>query len=666
MVRRRASALLLVGGALFAAAPPLAGDGVPPKDLRADVRTLNTPWRFDPPRDAAAWQARARVLRQQILVAAGLWPLPERCPLRAHVFGRTEHGDYSVEKVFFESYPGFYVTGNLYRPLGRPGPFPGILSPHGHWSYGRLENSPTGSVIGRAISFARQGYVVFSPDMVGYDDSRQVDHRLLDPRLAQWGIGSLGLHLWNSIRGLDFLESLPEVDRDRLACTGASGGGTQTFLLAAVDERVKVAAPVNMISHAMQGGDVCENAPILRLDASNMEIGALAAPRPMIMVAATGDWTKDTPRVEFPSVQAVYRLLGAADAVESVQFDAPHNYNRQSREAVYAFFARRLLDANDTSAFVEREFDTGPLKDLLVFFDHGLPAEAKTQRQVVDALLGDAKAQVAALLPRDASSLGRFRDTLGVSLARVLAAEVPPAADLVEAAVPGPAATGARDVVIGRGGRGDRVPIRVWGRPGAGATVLVVHPDGAAGVPPSLVDALRRRGRLVASVDAFDTGVAAAPRDASDRFFTTYNRTDDALRAQDIITAAAWLRKQRGTRNVALAGLGRAGLWSLLAAGLAPGLDAVAADVDRFPTSDDDAYLGRVFVPLFRKAGGFDAAVLMALGGGSRLLLHDTGGAFDTGPIEASARGLGAERRLKVVREAASEADVVAWLTAGE
>ncbi|MFN8093997.1 MAG: acetylxylan esterase [Vicinamibacteria bacterium] len=667
MVPRRGPAVLVVAGVLLAQALPAGAGSLPPRDERAAVRTLDTPWRFDAPRDAAAWQARAKLLRQQVLVAAGLWPLPERRPLRAQVFGRTTHGDYSVEKVFFESYPGFYVTGNLYRPLGRTGPFPGVLSPHGHWSYGRLENSATGSVIGRAISLARQGYVVFSHDMVGYDDSRQVDHRLLDPALAQWGIGSLGLHLWNSVRGLDFLESLPDVDRARLACTGASGGGTQTFLLAAIDERVRVSAPVNMISHTMQGGDVCENAPILRLDASNMELGALTAPRPMIMVAATGDWTKDTPRVEYPAVKAVYSLLGATDALESVQFDAPHNYNRKSREAVYAFFARRILGATDTASYAEREFDTGPLKDLLVFFDRGLPPEAKTQAQITDALVADAKAQVAALLPRDAAGLARFRETLGVSLERVLAAEAPAAADVLDAPANGTSApAGARDLVIGRRDRGDRVPLRVWGRPGAKAAVLVVHPEGAAGVSASLVDALRRRGRLVASVDAFNSGAAAAPRDASDRFFTTYNRTDDALRAQDVLTAVAWLKKQPGVRSVCLAGLGRAGLWSLLAAGLAPGVDAVAADVDRFPTADDDAYLGRVFVPLFRKAGGFDAAIVASLGAGSRVFLHDTAGAFDTARAEAAAQATGAARRLKVVGEAASDAEVVAWLTAGK
>jgi len=125
-------------------------------------------------------------------VSAGLWPVPEKGPLNARVFGRIERSDYSIEKVFFESHPGFYVTGNLYRPVGKTGPFPGVLSPHGHWAYGRLENGADGSIPARGISLARQGYVVFSYDMVGYNDSRQVDHRLFDPRLAQWGIGRSG------------------------------------------------------------------------------------------------------------------------------------------------------------------------------------------------------------------------------------------------------------------------------------------------------------------------------------------------------------------------------------------------------------------------------------------------------------------------------------------
>ncbi len=151
---------------------------------------------------------------------------------------------------------------------------------------------------------------------------------------------------------LDFLESLPYVQRDAIGATGASGGGTQVFLLAAVDERVAVAAPVNMISLHMQGGCLCENQPGLRLDTNNVEIAATIAPRPLLMVSATGDWTTNTMQREYPAVRALYALRGAADRVHGVQFDAPHNYNRDSREAVYAWMARWLQKA---PADVQRE-----------------------------------------------------------------------------------------------------------------------------------------------------------------------------------------------------------------------------------------------------------------------------------------------------------------------
>ncbi len=479
--------------------------------------------------------------------------------------------------------------------MGKTGPFPGVLSPHGHWAYGRLENGADGSIPARGISLARQGYVVFSYDMVGYNDSRQVDHRLLDPRLAQWGIGSLGLHLWNSIRSVDFLESLPDVDKSRLACTGASGGGTQTFLLTAVDDRVKVSAPVNMISHYMQGGDVCENAPNLRLDTSNVEIGALMAPRPMLMVSAAGDWTRDTPRIEFPAIESVYALLGAKDRVATVQFIADHNYNRDSREAVYGFFARWVLGRPDASPVREPEYTPELPPDLLVFFGRELPKEAKTQQQIVDGLVEARKAQLAALRPRDAAGLARFREVLEPGLRHVLAAEYPAADAILESPSSSGVKAGVRDLVLGRRGRGDRVPVRVWvAPPDSRKAVLVVHPDGIAGASAhegSLLDPLRRQGFLVASLDAFNTGSARVQRDTSDRFFTTYNRTDDANRVQDILTALAWLKRQPGVRTVSLVGLERAGLWCLLAQALAPGLDAVVADADAFATERDESYL---------------------------------------------------------------------------
>jgi dienelactone hydrolase len=643
---------------LLAYVPRARGEAPPAFDRRVEARTLNTPWSFIPPVDAKAWRSRAALLRAQILVSAGLWPLPEKCPLDPHVFGRIERADYSVEKVYFESRAGFFVTGNLYRPLGKPGPFPGVLSPHGHWDYGRLENSAAASVPARCIALARQGYVVFSYDMVGYNDSRQVDHRLLDPRLSQWAIGSLSLHLWNSIRSLDFLETLPDVDKGRIGCTGASGGATQAFLLAAVDDRVSVSAPVNMISHTMQGGDVCENAPNLRLDASNIEIAALTAPRPMLMVAATGDWTRDTPRVEFPAIQGVYSLLGAREKLESVQFSADHNYNRDSREAMYRWFGRWLLGKPDAPV-AEPSGHVEQPSDLLVFFGRELPAGARTQQQIVDALIAEARAQLQALRPRDAAGLVRFRELLGPLYRHTLAAEYPDAGALLEQT------SGAGGFVIGRRGVGDRVPVRLWTpRPRATSrATLIVHPDGIAGVAArarSLVEPLRESGQLVASLDAFNTGSALGARDTGDRFFSTYNRTDDANRVQDILTTLAWLKQQPRVRKLSLVGLERAGLWCLLAQALAPDLDAVIADADRFPTDSDDAYLAQLFVPLFRKAGGFETAITLGLG--KRLRLHDTENAFETARVEETSRLVRAGGALELSREKLSDAELVSWL----
>jgi len=125
-------------------------------DTRHEMPAYNT---------RAEWEERAAYIRDRVLISAGLLPWPEKTPLNAHISGKNDRGDYTVEKVYFESYPGFYVTGNLYRPQGRPGPYPGVLTPHGHWKQGRLAHEERGSVPGRCINFARQGYIVFSYSM---------------------------------------------------------------------------------------------------------------------------------------------------------------------------------------------------------------------------------------------------------------------------------------------------------------------------------------------------------------------------------------------------------------------------------------------------------------------------------------------------------------------
>src|SRR5438552_14391452 len=227
---------------ILSVAAPVLSQKLPEADRRAVVppMTVNTARSFPKIQSRAEWESRAAQIREQVLVSCGLWPLPEKTPLNAKIFGRIERDGYTVEKVSFETYPRFYLAGNLYRPLGKgAGPFPAVLNPHGHWKQGRLVDNELTSIAARCINFARQGMVAFSWDMVGYNDTVQVKHRFArDPTNLLWNISLMGLQAWNSIRAVDFLESLPEVDKSRIGCTGASGGGTQTFMLGGIDRRL--------------------------------------------------------------------------------------------------------------------------------------------------------------------------------------------------------------------------------------------------------------------------------------------------------------------------------------------------------------------------------------------------------------------------------------------
>lgn len=552
---------------------------IPSEDSRnANVPDTNTHFTMPVYRTLAEWEAHKQKLKNQILFAAGLLPMPVKNPLHPVIFGRIEHPDYSVEKVYIETLPGYYLGGNLYRPRGRAGKLPGMLTTHGHWDYGRLEHQPLNSVPLRAINLARQGFVVFSYDMVGYNDSVQTPHDFGGPREQLWGFGPLGLQLWNSIRALDFLQSLPDVDPEQIAMTGESGGGTQTFLLTAVDDRVKLSVPVNMISAIMQGGGLCENAPGLRFDTFNVEVGAMMAPRPMLMIAATGDWTKNTPREEYPAIRSIYELYGKGDNVETVQIDAPHNYNRASREAMYKFFGKRILglqaEVKERNAHIEK------LQDMLVWHGKTLPANAVTYDQLLEQWIAAAKKQ-----------------SVDVEALRLALAMEWPERVIAER-------EGER-ILLTRPGKGDRVPgLRI----GSGVpSIVVVGPDGAeAARKDPVAQELIRAGKPVLILTAFQTGDAVAPRDRSAQHFLTFNRSDDANRVQDILSALAYL-KQEGAQNLRVAGIGKAAIWGLFAAAAAPVPVTPEGNVDSF-TGTDQNFIDLFFVPGIQRAGGLEAA----------------------------------------------------------
>lgn len=291
-------------------------------------------------RSKSDWQKHADKIRKQLREGMELTVLPDRTPLNPKYRNKKELDGYSVESVVFESTPGFYVTGNLYRPLGKlkKKSLAVILSPHGHWSrpedYGRFRDD----MQFRCASLAKMGAVVFAYDMVGYGESVQLPHK------TEKG---LRLQTWNSMRIIDFLLTLPEADPDRIGVSGASGGGTQTFMLTALDPRVKVSAPVVMASSHFFGGCTCESGMPVHRDGdevyTNIEIACAAAPKPLLLVSDGKDWTKTTEKIEYPFARAIYKLFGKEGNVENVHLvNEGHDYGINKRLAVYDFFAKHL------------------------------------------------------------------------------------------------------------------------------------------------------------------------------------------------------------------------------------------------------------------------------------------------------------------------------------
>ena len=531
------------------------------------VRTLNSYHSFVVPKTLAEWEARSQALREQLLVAMGLWPLPKRTPLNAVIHGKIERKGYTVEKVYFASQPGHYVSGNLYRPtmpLAAGEKRPAVLTPHGHNKNGRFCETPDASIPellktkaestpeaakyhlqAKCAMLARLGFVVFHYDMVGNADSLAIPHAegFKDVKAELWSQNAMGLQTWNSFRAYDFLESLPDVDAKKIGVTGQSGGGTQTFILCALDPRPVVAFPAVMVSTTMQGGCVCENCSLLRTHTDNVEVAALFAPKPMALSCAD-DWTMQFLKDGYglPELKKLYGLYGKEENVAAKLWpEYPHNYNQPAREFMYSWFVKHLMGR--TEEIKETPFVPILPKDLSVYdANHPRPqdemnATAIRQRWTTEAT-EDAKLKSREVV------LPAIRAMIASDLPTKIAIRKGPLESKHEGFT-------MHRAVIGRENERDAVPFAgVYGPKLEAKCVIWIHPKGKASLlngdslaapVKSLVDA----GYAVVAIDLLGTGEQAfsKPYTVDPKFagYTLgYNRSLFANRVHDILTGVAF------------------------------------------------------------------------------------------------------------------------------
>jgi dienelactone hydrolase len=718
-------ALLLV--ALLArptlAAPRGLPDGQKPADARLEPpKDLNGYFPFTPPATASEWEARAAEVRRQVLVSQGIWPMPKRSPPNAVIHGRIDMGDYTVEKAYLESFPGHFVTGSLYRPKLKADKYPVVLCPHGHWPNGRFvdqgeaatrkmitegaerfEDGGRSPLQSRCMQLARMGCIVFHYDMIGYADSKQISfdvaHRYGKPRpemegSTDWGFFSpqaelrcqsiMGLQTYNSVRALDWLLELPEVDATRVGVTGASGGGTQTFLLAAIDPRVTAQFPAVMVSTAMQGGCTCENCSLLRINTGNIELAALFAPKPLGMAAAN-DWTKEIMTKGLPELQQLYKLLGKPDNVMAKALTHfPHNYNYVSRAAMYSWFNKHLK-LGQPEPIVEGPYHRLSADELTVWdsFHPQPPSGDDYERKLSQQWADDSAQQLAALTPKDKSSLEEYRRVVGGGWETLIGRQKLGRAqvewknkfkqkhdDWIEFAG-----------TLTYKAKGEQLPASFFHPGERWNKQIVIWIDGSGkdglygtdGSPKPELMRLVKAGYTVASIDVFGTGEFLAPGELPGKnrkvkterqfagFTYGYNHPLFAQRVHDILTVVGYSRhhEERPT-HVHLVGVNGAGAWASAAAVVA-GLDVdrVAVDTQGFRFAGLTAFDDAEFVPGALKYG--DVPGLLSLAVPHELLIFGENGKVPE-PVLAAYQ---AEKQVETVQSKPNDnrdATIVEWL----
>lgn len=575
--------------------------------------------------DLKEWQRERQEIRAHLWRCTGLNAQTTAFRAKGKVVSSFEHEGLVVENLCIETLPGLYLIGNLYRPAKATGRLPLVLNPHGHAMHARTVPLDLYSVPHRAMNQALLGCAAFAYSMIGYDhDTGQLEHGTLlrgpEKRLCNaLGLSIFGLQLNNSIKALDYLCSRPEIDPQRIGCTGESGGGTQTYFLAAIDERVKVAAPAVMLSGHFQGGCVCENAPLLHLEFTNLQYAALIAPRPLLLLGCTGDWTHHLREREYPCLRGLYRLYGREEALGSFYQDEAHNYDRASREQVYGWMQRWLIDPDHAPQRVKESRLPVPATEKLLVFDRPVPpikGAIRSQRGLIESWQGLHQQPVSP-----------------AETAAILGLEVPAKADLLVRSQAPRHALRRREgfslINYGRFSEDSSLQCRFTVPEPGKPSCLLVRGWKDAGEwqrftdqPPAAVRRLISQGWGVLVPLLF--GQARVPvldearQTIEDSYlFTTYNRTTAMQQAGDLVTTVRLAELELGVSPSTLAvvaegspALVALAAWAFLAA--RDEIGPFAGDLGGADLVDPATWTERAYFPLLLGAGGIRALATLA------------------------------------------------------
>jgi len=521
-------------------------------------------------------QARAYREEKRDFLRALWGEIDRSSPLRARRTGILEAPGHTIEKIVFESHPGLHVTGNLYRPEGE-GPFPAILHPCGH-----SENGKAAEVYQKASRLlARHGFVVFCYDPVGQGERKQIfdehgepvyrasrEHQRLGTAPILLG-RDLAFHMVrDGVRALDYLESRPDVDAERLGCTGNSGGGNLTSYLMAFDDRILAAAPgCFMTTHRRKNenpgpGDAEQNLHAqIREGFDHPDFILARASEPTLILAATRDFVPIEGTWEaFRQAKRIYTILGYPERIDLVEANEEHGFSKRLREGAVRFFARWLQDRHceafegeDVTVFPEAELQCTP---------EGRVTELEGARTLFD-LYAERERELAA--GRPPVTRRRIREATGIR----------PLAELPE------------PEIVRHGGRapeklelrpepGITLPALFWDA-GDAAPVLMAH---GKGKDSAIAEARRRQdaGHPVLLVDVRDTGETRTRnwRFPGADWYIAYmlGRSFLAMRTEDLLVAGRWLAKRTDAESIDLVAWGEAGPPALHAAALEPDLVA--------------------------------------------------------------------------------------------